>query len=75
MNWTVEIADEFAPEFRAADGQWRVAFAFDPRHTALLLVAADKAGGGSKAFCRALIRKADERFERHLATLAEEGET
>lgn len=80
VNWTVEIADEFAPEFRAlqvevqdailavsrllqhfgphlgrprvdtlngsshtnmkelrfsaADGQWRVAFAFDPRRTA-----------------------------------------
>ena len=121
MNWTVEIADEFAPEFHvlrvevqdailavsrllqrfgphlgrprvdtlngsrhsnmkelrfsAADGEWRVAFAFDPRRTAILLVAADKAGRSSKAFYRALIRKADKRFERHLATLAQEGET
>ncbi len=33
MNWTVEIADEFAPEFH-------------------------------------VLRKVDERFERHLATLA-----
>ena len=120
MNWTVEIADEFAPEFhvlqvkvqdailavsrllqrfgphlgrprvdtlngsrhsnmkelrfRAADGEWRVAFAFDPRRTAILLVAADKAGVSSRAFYRAIIRKADERFERHLATLAEEGD-
>ena len=41
----------------------------------MLLVAAGKAGGSSRAFYRALIRKADERFERHLATLAEEGET
>ena len=56
--------------FRAADGEWRVAFAFDPRRTAILLVAADN----SKAFYRAIIRKADERFERHLATLAEEGD-
>ena len=27
--------------FRAADGEWRVAFAFDPRRTAILLVAAE----------------------------------
>ena len=53
--------------------QWRVAFAFDPKRIAVLLVAADKAGGSSKAFYRTLIRKADQRFERHLARLAMEG--
>ena len=119
MDWTVEIADEFEPEFRAlqvevqdailavfrllqhfgpdlgrprvdtlngsrhanmkelrfsaAGGRWRVAFAFDPRRTAMLLVAADKTGAKSKAFYRTLIRKADQRFEQHLARLAMEG--
>jgi len=31
--------------FSAADGEWRVAFAFDPRRAAILLVAGDKSGG------------------------------
>lgn len=30
--------------FDAADGRWRVAFAFDPRRRAVLLVAGDKSG-------------------------------
>jgi hypothetical protein len=30
--------------FSAADGEWRVAFAFDPKRKAILLVAADKSG-------------------------------
>ena len=30
--------------FKAADGIWRVAFAFDPRRKAVLLVAGDKSG-------------------------------
>jgi hypothetical protein len=51
--------------FSAADGEWRVAFAFDPR--AILLVAGDKSGGSEKRFYRELIRKADERFDAHLA--------
>jgi hypothetical protein len=53
--------------FSAADGEWRVAFAFDPRRRAILLVAGDKSGGSEKRFYRGLIRKADERFEAHLA--------
>ena len=111
--WTVEIGDEFEPEFdalqqtvqleilalsrllqtfgpqlgrprvdtlngsrhanmkelrfAAADGQWRVAFAFDPRRKAILLVAGDKSGAGDKRFYRELIRKADDRFDAHLA--------
>ena len=119
MNWTVEIAEEFEPEFfslrqdvqdtiltmtrllrqfgpqlgrpqvdtlngsrhanmkemrfGAADGEWRVAFAFDPERRAMLLVAGDKSGGSARRFYRALIRKADERFDRHLAGLAGKG--
>ena len=60
-------------QFAAAGGQWRVAFAFDPVRRAVLLVAGDKAGSGERRFYRALIRRADERFDRHLARLADEG--
>jgi hypothetical protein len=60
--------------FSAADGEWRVAFAFDTRRTAVLLVAGDKSGGGEKRFYRELIRKADERFDAHLACLRKEKE-
>ena len=61
--------------FSAADGEWRVAFAFDPTREAVLLVAGDKSGGSARRFYRALIRKADGRFDRHLARLADEGGT
>ena len=115
MRWTVELADEFKPEFdeldltvrreilalarvlqelgpqlgrprvdtlkgsrhanmkelrfSAVDGEWRVAFAFDPRRKAMLLVAGDKSGGSEKRFYRELIRKADQRFAAHLARI------
>ena len=59
--------------FSAADGEWRLAFAFDPKRRAMFLVAGDKSGGSARRFYRALIRKADERFDRHLARLAQEG--
>ena len=121
MNWTVEIVEEFVPEFHdlqeevqdailatsrllqqfgphlgrprvdtlngsrhanmkelrfdAADGAWRLAFAFDPGRNAMLLVAGDKSGGSSRRFYRALVRKADERFDRHLTRLAREGKS
>jgi hypothetical protein len=114
-RWTVEIGDEFEPEFQelpkdvrmeilalsrvlqqfgpqlgrprvdtlngsrhanmkelrfsAADGEWRVAFAFDPKRTAILLVAGDKSGVSEKRFYRQLITKADERFDAHLGRL------
>jgi hypothetical protein len=114
--WTVEIGDEFEPEFLAlaqevqdetfamvrllqklgpqlgrprcdtlkdsrhanmkelrfdaADGVWRVAFAFDPRRKAVLLVAGDKSGGSEKKFYRELIRKADQRFDAHLERIS-----
>jgi hypothetical protein len=55
--------------FTAADGVWRVAFAFDPDRCAILLVAGDKSGGSQKRFYKQLIEKADRRFESHLARL------
>ena len=61
--------------FSAADGEWRLAFAFDSARNAVLLVAGDKSGGSARHFYRTLVRKADERFDRHLARLAEEGES
>ena len=48
---------------------WRVAFAFDPKRKAILLVAGDKSGGSEKRFYKQLIAKADERFDAHLARL------
>lgn len=52
--------------FDVANGAWRLAFAFDPKRRAILLVAGDKSGGSTRRFYATLIRKADERFERHL---------
>ena len=50
----------------ADDGVWRIAFAFDPERTAILLSAGDKSGVKEKRFYKQLIAKADERFGRHL---------
>ena len=63
--------------FRVANGVWRVAFAFDPQRRAILLVAGDKRGVGEGRFYRSLIRRADSRFDAHLARMAdlEEGES
>ncbi|MCF6283589.1 MAG: type II toxin-antitoxin system RelE/ParE family toxin [Candidatus Hydrogenedentes bacterium] len=55
--------------FNADDGVWRVAFAFDPERTAILLVAGDKSGTGQKRFYKQLIKKADTRFNDHLQQL------
>ena len=51
----------------AAGGEWRVAFAFDPKRKAILLVAGDKSGVSERRFYRELIRKDDDRFDTHLA--------
>jgi hypothetical protein len=59
--------------FAAADGEWRVAFAFDTKRKAILLVARDKSGVSGKWFYRELIRKADDRFDAHLARIKREG--
>jgi hypothetical protein len=55
--------------FEADNGEWRVAFAFDPKRRAVLLVAGDKAGVSEKKFYKRLIAKADARYERHLQKL------
>jgi Phage derived protein Gp49-like (DUF891) len=55
--------------FDASDGVWRVAFAFDPRRKAILLVAGDKSGVSEKRFYRQLIEKADRRFDDHLSRI------
>lgn len=55
--------------FDTNDGVWRVAFAFDPERKAILLVAGDKAGVNQERFYRTLIKRADERFDEHLAEL------
>jgi len=58
--------------FDASEGVWRVAFAFDPRRRAVLLVAGDKSGGNERRFYAELIRKADGRFGEHLLRLKQE---
>ena len=52
----------------SGDGAWRIAFAFDPERKAILLTAGDKAGVSERRFYGKLIAKADERFDRHLAS-------
>lgn len=49
---------------------WRVAFAFDPKRRAMLLVGGDKGGADQKRFYKRLISLADARFDTHLASLA-----
>ena len=58
--------------FDAADGVWRVAFAFDPKRQAILLVGGDKSGGSEKRFYRQLIKKADARFDEHVKRIEKE---
>jgi len=55
--------------FRADRGVWRVAFAFDPRRNAILLVAGDKSGVSETKFYKRLIDKADKRYKEHLENL------
>ena len=55
--------------FKAADGVWRVAFAFDSHRQAILLVCGDKSGRSEKRFYRELIGKADKRFDDYLARI------
>jgi len=51
------------------DGEWRVAFAFDPNRSAILLVAGSKSGKSQKLFYRQLIREADKRYAEWLESL------
>lgn len=58
--------------FKVLGGVWRVAFAFDPKRKAILLVAGNKGGKDQKRFYKQLIQKADSRFDQHLRTLEKE---
>lgn len=60
--------------FKADNGVWRAAFAFDLSRQAIILVAGDKSGVSEKRFYKQLIKKADERFEDHLTQLKKEEE-
>lgn len=54
------------------DGQvWRVAFAFDPRRQAILLVGRDKGGADQRRFYKRLLKVADARYDDHLGTLSQ----
>ncbi len=52
--------------FNTTDSVWRVAFAFDPKRQAVLLVAGEKSGMSQKRFYRRLITIADKRFKNYL---------
>ncbi len=55
--------------FKADGGVWRIAFAFDPMRSAILLVGGDKSGVASGRFYKGLIKRADDRFDQHLEAL------
>ncbi len=52
---------------------WRVAFAFDPKRQAILLVGGNKGGADKRRFYKRLITIADARFDQHLAAQTETG--
>lgn len=55
--------------FDAANGVWRIAFAFDPERQAIILVAGDKTGISQRRFYKGLIAKAEERLKDHIQRL------
>lgn len=55
--------------FNADNGVWRLAFAFDPKRQAILLVCGDKTGTSQKRFYKDLIKMADKRFDAYLLEL------
>ncbi len=55
--------------FKAEGGVWRIAFAFDPNREAVVLVGGDKSGGSETRFYKALIKKADDRYDSYLSDL------
>lgn len=52
--------------------QYRIAFAFDPKRQAILLLGGDKSGINQRRFYKNLIKEADVVFDRHLAELAKQ---
>ena len=57
--------------FSVGKEEWRIAFAFDPKRTGMLLAAGDKAGEDGKRFYKQLINVADERYDAHLKRISE----
>ena len=57
--------------FSNANGVWRLAYAFDPKRDAILLVAGDKSGISQKRFYRSLIERADRRYASHLKLISQ----
>jgi hypothetical protein len=55
--------------FKADGGVWRIAFAFDPERSGILLVGGDKSGVSSSRFYKGLVSRADARFDQHLKAL------
>ena len=55
--------------FKAVDGVWRVAFAFDPARQAILLVAGDKAGVAQKRFLHGVGSQGRQPVHRTLETV------
>jgi len=51
--------------FTVSDGEWRIAFAFDPKRRAILLVGGSKSGVSEKQFYKDLIRIAELRFSKY----------
>ena len=58
--------------FAADGGEWRVAFAFDPRRSEIVPLAGDKSGGSEKRFYKELIKTADKRFTAHCVRVKKE---
>lgn len=54
-------------------GEWRIAFAFDPRRSAILLAGASKSGVNQDRFYKTLIQTADRRYKEHLTQVKKAG--
>jgi hypothetical protein len=52
--------------------QYRIAFAFDPKRQAILLLGGDKTGANQRRFYNDLIHAAEAVLDRHLAQLAKQ---
>ncbi len=59
--------------FNSDGGVWRIAFAFDQKRQAILLVGGDKSGVSQDKFYRRLIEIADRRFDQHQKSISAEG--
>jgi hypothetical protein len=52
--------------------QYRTLFVFDPKQRAVLLLGGDKVGQHEERFYKALIKQADDVYDRHLALVTKE---